>query len=968
MAGESRNMAGPSMRRAYYVLSSHWDREWHQPFQHFRYRLVQMLDRVLDGLAGGRLTGPFTLDGQSILLEDYLEIRPERFEQVEGFLAEGKLRAGPWYVLPDEFLVSGESLVRNLRLGRDLVRQLGGEPSRAGWLADLFGHNSQMPQILRGFGIPGALLWRGVNLVDHRHFLWRGADGTEMAAYRFGRHGYCEYAMAVRHADEPQRGFDAEEARRDLQAYLEREAAVTQVDPLLALDGCDHQFWDEACYDVLRERLEQPSQGFEVVHAGLDDYLAEMAEQAERISERREGELREPGRPTLDVDRQFLLPGVLSSRVWIRLANAECETLLCQWAEPTSVMAAGMLGTEYPEALLRTAWKWLLQNHPHDSICGCSVDLVHDDMKYRFSQCRQIADRLTQEATTALAANAAGKLEGNELRVVVINPLPVPYQATGEITLPIPADWPAFGEFFNYEPKPALRIYTSEGDELPYQRVAQAIDRSRVRVPATKIPEVQRVHEVTVSLPLDVPPMGYTTLVVRAGRADFPTRHPERPDLVGEASARASSEEAESAPPAMGMMGPLGGGMGPSATSLPPQSGFAPAAAAEKSELRVSMGAMENEFLAVAVEPGGTLALTDKRSGRTCRGLLALEDGADIGDGWYHGTAVNDEVCGSAGGSAEVSVVHQGPMLAALRIRTRLRVPAEFCFRRMVRSGHTVELPVESLVSLRPGVDFIDVETTVHNTAADHRLRLLLPSGCDARTYLADTPFDVVERPIRLRPDNHEYRELEVETRPQQSWTAVFDDQGGLAVICPGLRESAVLDRPGQPIALTLLRSTRRTVFTDGEPGGLMRGQSLVYRCRIVPLTGAPDRARLCLLGQQLAAGVRSVALTPKDLEGYGDRMGTPPSASFLEIRGPVVVTSYRQADGAMEIRLFNPNEQPADVAMRMPGRWQGVAEPVWADMVDFESQPTGDGLAVTSGAMYFSLRPKQITTLRISH
>ena len=129
-------------RRAYYVLSSHWDREWHQPFQDFRYRLVRMMDQVLDGLADGRLTGPYTTDGQAIVLEDYLEIRPERRGQIEQFLREGRLASGPWYVLPDEFLVSGESLIRNLRAGRELVRSLGGTPSSAGILADLFGHSA----------------------------------------------------------------------------------------------------------------------------------------------------------------------------------------------------------------------------------------------------------------------------------------------------------------------------------------------------------------------------------------------------------------------------------------------------------------------------------------------------------------------------------------------------------------------------------------------------------------------------------------------------------------------------------------------------------------------------------------------------------------------------------------------------------------------------------------------------------
>ncbi|MCB0049978.1 MAG: hypothetical protein KDE24_10605, partial [Caldilinea sp.] len=141
--------------RAHYVLSTHWDREWYQSFQNYRYQLVCLLDRVLAGLEDGRLRGPFQTDGQAIILEDYLEIRPERRSELERLAQAGKLVIGPWYVLPDEFLVSGEALIRNLRLGREIARSFGVEPSNAGFVCDLFGHNSQMPQIFAGFGIRG---------------------------------------------------------------------------------------------------------------------------------------------------------------------------------------------------------------------------------------------------------------------------------------------------------------------------------------------------------------------------------------------------------------------------------------------------------------------------------------------------------------------------------------------------------------------------------------------------------------------------------------------------------------------------------------------------------------------------------------------------------------------------------------------------------------------------------------------
>ena len=132
------------------VFSSHWDREWYLPFQKYREKLVRMLDEVFDHLESGKLAH-YQMDGQFIPVEDYLEIRPEKADLVRRMIAEGKFIVGPWYDLPDEFLVSGESVVRNFLLGMKRARALG-QTSRVGWLCDIFGHCSQMPQVLQQLG------------------------------------------------------------------------------------------------------------------------------------------------------------------------------------------------------------------------------------------------------------------------------------------------------------------------------------------------------------------------------------------------------------------------------------------------------------------------------------------------------------------------------------------------------------------------------------------------------------------------------------------------------------------------------------------------------------------------------------------------------------------------------------------------------------------------------------------------
>jgi len=915
---------GGATRRVHYVLSSHWDREWLQPFQVFRHRLVRLLDRTLDALEAGRLHGPFTTDGQSIVMEDYLEIRPQRRVQVRRLARAGRLKIGPWFVLPEEWLVSGEALVRNLRLGRKIARDLGGSPSAAGFVCDLFGHIGQLPQLFAGFGLKGVFLWRGVEPRKSAHFIWEGSDGTRLPAYRFGRAGYGDYAYDVRRGTQPETTFDPERSRRDHLAFIRKEAGRTALPPVLVFDGCDHLEYDADHYRVLFSLKPADGLPHPVVHSTLDDYLADLLPHAAKITDVVVGELREFARLPMIEDQQWLIPGVLSSRVTLKHANTGCQTLLCHWAEPFGLMARSFAHAEDPADFLDAAWHWLLQNHPHDSIGGCSIDEVHEDMKYRFAQCRHIGERIATESLRVLAAGVDGAVGSRELRMLVANPLTRRIDEPVELTVQIPVEWRCFQEQFGFELQPGFRIHDAGGNEIAYQRLAQDPSRTKYRAADPhKFPQSYKTHDVTVALPLAIPALGYTTLTVREGEiaagdeivaaAMLPTRHADAPGL-------ATSERS-----------------------------------------------MENEHLAVTFAPTGTVSLRDKRSGETYDRLLTFEDVADIGDGWYHGPAVNDQAFVSTGARAAIARVHNGPLSAQFRIRTKMRVPAEFRFDRMVRSGVMADLVIDSLVTLRRGADRVEVKTTVHNTVRDHRLRVLLPTGAiRARTFLADGAFDVVERPIGLPKDNHLYREFAVEACPQQTWTAVVDGSRGLAVVSSGLLESAVRDLPERPLALTLFRATRRTVMTDGQPDGQLPGE-LSSQFWIVPLRGKVDRVRLLEYGVQLAAGLRTMQLSAGDIAVSRRTGGLPPTASFLQASGGIVVTSVREVAGGTEVRLFNPGTATTAACLDFRGRPKSSPAPRSAQRVDLESQPLGRPLALRHGVCRLTVCAKEIVTLRFS-
>jgi alpha-mannosidase/mannosylglycerate hydrolase len=145
---------------AHVVSHTHWDREWYRPFENFRFRLVRLVDRLVEILDADPEYRYFMLDGQTIVIEDYLEVRPAAEEALRRHVQSGRLQIGPWYILPDEFLVSGEATIRNMLIGQRVARRFGAA-MQIGYIPDTFGHIPQMPQILRGFGLDTAVFWRG---------------------------------------------------------------------------------------------------------------------------------------------------------------------------------------------------------------------------------------------------------------------------------------------------------------------------------------------------------------------------------------------------------------------------------------------------------------------------------------------------------------------------------------------------------------------------------------------------------------------------------------------------------------------------------------------------------------------------------------------------------------------------------------------------------------------------------------
>jgi len=351
-----REKVNATARRIAVVPHTHWDREWYDPFQTFRLKLVRLIDGLLDLMERDSSYSHFLLDGQVAVIDDYLEIRPENEERLRALTVAGRISVGPWYILMDEFLVSGETLVRNLQTG---IRRAGafGGAMNVGYLPDMFGHVAQMPQLLASAGFEDAVVWRGVpSAADGSAFCWRSPDGSSVRA---------EYLVAG-YGNGAALPEDAKALVRRLHAQVEEFGTFLDADgPILLMNGSDHLRPQPWLGRVVAE-ANQIQDEFELAITSLPEYLAGASR--DHLPEWR-GELRSGWRSNL-------LMGVASNRVDVKQAAGRAERALEQMAEPLSAL---FLPPEaWPAPFLDLAWKLVIRNSAHDSICACSADDVVD--------------------------------------------------------------------------------------------------------------------------------------------------------------------------------------------------------------------------------------------------------------------------------------------------------------------------------------------------------------------------------------------------------------------------------------------------------------------------------------------------------------------------------------------------------------------------------------------------------------
>ena len=730
------------------VSHTHWDREWYHPHGRMRTRLIRLIDELLDAPDGL----PFLLDGQAIVLDDYLDVRPDRATALRVALSARALEAGPWYVLSDMLIPGGEALVRNLLEGTRTVRELGGAAPDLLYSPDAFGHSAAGPVLAEGFGLRVAVVWRGFgSLIGENTTLvqWRHASGASVLMYHLAQDGY-EIGASL--PVDPPAASERWQSMRD--AVLGNNPARVALLP----NGADHHARQRQRADAIAT-LSVVASPDTVVCDSLRGFAERLVSAVKQLDETSVpvvlGELRDSTGWT------WSLQGTFGTRAHQKRTNAQVERLLVRDVEPWTAFAWYV--SQYEEASLRAAWKTLLATHPHDTLCGCSVDAVSQAADQRWADARAQALSVRDDALRALTAcdaadqrrrehewvptlivrNPVARARGGVLRMRLLDdivPDPVgPRSLTPETKSTAPA------------PAPALAGWSAAA---LMQQVSQSHAFDRVESPL-HYPR-NAVVRITEALGwIDAIP-GYAVQSLSLGHLDALVR------------------------------------------PVP-----------ESARVHATPSWLTGPAWTISTSPAGVLA-THTSTGVQLSPLGWLESVTDAGDSYtpsFRGHALNAQW-------SAPRPVHTGPLHAAVSVSAALKRPRSSARHASDLSANTppdsdiVTVSAIASLGLTAGSELIELTIRGENLAGDHRLRWVMPLPVEFQTLqhiTADAAFGAVARNHPSNTTQDWPAERRIGTAPLHRWLYLEGESCGLGVISDGLAEYEY--RAGC-VLITLLRAT----------------------------------------------------------------------------------------------------------------------------------------------------------------
>jgi len=619
--------------------------------------------------------------------------------------------------------------------------------SKLGYFPDSFRNMGQAPQILKQAGIDTAVFGRGVKPTGFNNevstsdrfespfseMIWKGPDGSSVLGILFAN--WYNNGMEI--------PVDEKEPKLYWEKRMQEAGEYATTDHLLFMNGCYHQPVQTDLTDAMKtaERL-FPTTEFK--HSNLHDYIREVRQSIKDELKVVNGELR-----SQQTNGWGTLVNTASTRVYLKQMNQQGQTLLEKVAEPLASFAS-ILGGSYPIHLLTHAWKTLMQNHPHDSICGCSIDEVHREMVTRFEKSRNITEEIIDQSLTAIGEN----VDTSEFKKMGSDPKPFSvfnstgWEKSGVVTIELDIE----------------RFYFNDVGS-PQEAAARARD--------IYLGEFELVDHEGNGIPFTLEDLGS-----RFGY-DLPENQFRQPFMARKVKVTFEAEK-------LTALGYKTYALVGSTTSSPK-----PSISMVKNSRRI-----ENDNLDVRFAENGSMTIKDKRTGFTYNDLCIYEDSGDIGNEYMFKQPEGEKPITTKGIVARIEIVEDSPYRATFKVVHEWMIPAganqllngeindmvPFPERKAERVQEKVSLRIDTYVSLEKSARSIKVKTIFHNNATDHRLRVLFPTDLNTKTHEVDSIFEVANRDIEPSPVWH-----------QQAFVSLNDSVKGLTIANKGLNEYEIL-------------------------------------------------------------------------------------------------------------------------------------------------------------------------------
>ncbi|NTM33409.1 alpha-mannosidase [Enterococcus faecium] len=466
------------MKEIYTVAHTHWDFEWYFTRQEARVQFIFHMDEVLEALETNQLDF-YTLDGQMSILEDYLQLFPEKEVQIKKFVEAQRLFVGPWFTQIDEMTTSGESIVRNLRIGIHEAETLG-HAMKIGYLPDSFGQNQDMPKIYQGFEIQYALFWRGMpKEAQARYFYWSSNDGSKVLTANI-KNGYYS-------------GVDLIE-KVDTTNLIRRISSDTTSEVHVLPVGGDQRAVDFN----FKEKIVEGNIQLEDAVLIESNYPAFFKSLESQVSESTifSGEFIEPTDSKIH-------RGIYSSRYDLKQLYDKLERILTYQLEPLSVLARNQ-GIPVKQGLITNIWKVVARGQAHDSAGGCNSDKTNKDIYMRgingLQEAQSCIDYLLRKLSSSIHPN-----KKNE--VFIWNPLPFEWKMIKIIEISTKAA--------NFS------LVDSEGKKIPFEILEQTKENAALlrRNPEERLDDSFYLSKI--ALECELPAMSWIYYEIIEGTEEF---------------------------------------------------------------------------------------------------------------------------------------------------------------------------------------------------------------------------------------------------------------------------------------------------------------------------------------------------------------------------------------------------------------------------------------------------------------